>query len=304
MMKTRIGKIARLPQAVREELNRRLHEGERHDRLVEWLNGLREVQAVVGAEFAGRAISAQNLSDWKRGGYADWVAHQEALELAERLGEDTAEWAVEGKVRLSETLALWLAARYAVALRRVAKGSGEKGWRRLEEVGRAIVALRRGDHSAERLRLEGKRLDLEQERERVKTEAEFEAWAERNRERLCAGFRTQAEKLALVSKAMWGERPAHMAAMAGQSRDETRSSSGVAEGVGREAVGTGCGEMGGEAVEIGGEGEGSAGRRTRRAGRPCSGAEDGEQRESGPIKANQGASEGWCGPTTVDGRFP
>ena len=37
---TRHGKIARLPLEVREELNRRLENGEPGDRLVEWLNGM------------------------------------------------------------------------------------------------------------------------------------------------------------------------------------------------------------------------------------------------------------------------
>jgi len=43
---TRNGKIARLPRAVRQELNRRLDEGEQGKKLVAWLNahGRRDVQ--------------------------------------------------------------------------------------------------------------------------------------------------------------------------------------------------------------------------------------------------------------------
>jgi hypothetical protein len=37
---TRTGKIARLPRELRDELNRRLREGEPGIRLVEWLNSL------------------------------------------------------------------------------------------------------------------------------------------------------------------------------------------------------------------------------------------------------------------------
>ena len=44
MNSTRNGKIARLPRGVRQELNRRLHEGEQGKRLVAWLNALPEVQ--------------------------------------------------------------------------------------------------------------------------------------------------------------------------------------------------------------------------------------------------------------------
>jgi hypothetical protein len=203
MSKTRIGKIARLPRAVRHELNRRIHDGERGDRLVAWLNAQPEVQAVLAAEFDGRAINAQNLGDWKRGGYRDWVLQQEALELAGRLGEDAAELSEDGRPPLTDTLALWVAARYAVATRRVAEAEGVEGWKLLRELCGDLVELRRGDHSAQRLRMERERLDFDREREREKTEAEFEAWAVENRERICQGFKTNAEKIALLRKFMF-----------------------------------------------------------------------------------------------------
>ena len=65
---TRNGKIARLPRSVRQELNRRLEDGEQGNKLVAWLNGLPEVHAIVAAEFGGKSIREQNLSEWKKGG--------------------------------------------------------------------------------------------------------------------------------------------------------------------------------------------------------------------------------------------
>src|SRR5439155_1825164 len=104
MNSTRDGKIARLPLAVRQELNRRLDEGEQGKKLVAWLNGLPAVQAIAAAEFGGKAIREQNLSEWKQGGYRDWQAQQEALGVAARLGEDAAEWAGEDRAPLTDTL--------------------------------------------------------------------------------------------------------------------------------------------------------------------------------------------------------
>jgi hypothetical protein len=161
---TRNGKIARLPRAVRQELNRRLENGEQGKRLVVWLNALPEVQAVVAAEFGGKPIREQNLSEWKRGGYRDWVAQQEALEMVERLGEDAAEWDGEGRAPITDTLALWAAARYAVATRRVAEAGDVEGWRLLREMCGDIVELRKGDHSRERLQIDRERLKLETEK--------------------------------------------------------------------------------------------------------------------------------------------
>src|SRR6267143_3573898 len=161
---TRNGKIARLPLEVRQELNRRLDQGEQGKKLVAWLNALPAVQAVAATEFGGKAIREQNLSEWKQRGYRDWLAKQEALEIAERLGEDATEWNAEGRASLTNTLALWLVARYAVATRRVGETGEREGWRLLREMCVDIVELRKGDHTAERLQIEGERLELEKEK--------------------------------------------------------------------------------------------------------------------------------------------
>src|SRR5208282_4794000 len=66
---TRVGKIAHLPHDIREQLNRRLMDGETGRDLVAWLNSLPETQRVTLALFDGRPVSEQNLSEWKQGGY-------------------------------------------------------------------------------------------------------------------------------------------------------------------------------------------------------------------------------------------
>lgn len=161
---TRNGKIARLPHAVRQELNRRLHDGELGRRLVAWLNGLPEVRAVLAAEFGGRPVREQNLSEWRQGGHRDWLLQQDALEAARRLGEEAAELQAAGAPPLTDTLAVWVSARYAVATRQVAGCGGEAGWRRLREFCADLVELRRGDHGAARLKLEQERLRLQRGR--------------------------------------------------------------------------------------------------------------------------------------------
>ncbi len=157
MSATRNGKIARLPQTVREQLNRRLRNGEQGKKLVAWLNALSGVQAVVAVEFGGTPIREQNLSEWKKRGYRDSVAQQEALEWAERLGQNAAKWGAEGRAPLTDTLALWVAVHYAMATRQVAQAEGPEGWRLLREMCGDIVQLRRGDHSAQRLDLDRER---------------------------------------------------------------------------------------------------------------------------------------------------
>jgi hypothetical protein len=85
---THNGKIGRLPKTIREQLNRRLENGEKGPPLVAWLNSLPEVQALLAAEFDGKPIRQQNLSDWRKHGYAKWLRQREALDLARQLAAD------------------------------------------------------------------------------------------------------------------------------------------------------------------------------------------------------------------------
>ena|ERR1039458_6977812 len=177
---TRNGKIARLPRPIRDELNRRFQDGEPGVQLVDWLNGLPEVHRVLAEAFGARPISEQNLSEWKAGGYRDWLARQETLAQARELAADATELAQATDGRLTDHLATVLAARYAAAL---AGWNGElteefrRQLRALRGLCQDIVELRRGDHSGARLSLEQERL----EREREKTEEEvlehFKRWA-------------------------------------------------------------------------------------------------------------------------------
>jgi hypothetical protein len=81
------GKIARLPKHLRHQLNGRLEDGEPGKQLAEWLNGLPEVQEVLKLRFGGRPISEQNLSEWKQGGYLEWLKLQESRYLVQHLAE-------------------------------------------------------------------------------------------------------------------------------------------------------------------------------------------------------------------------
>src|ERR1035441_1363007 len=88
---TRNGKIARLPQSIREQINRRLQDGRPGKQIVAWLNTLPEVAAVMAAKFDGKPINEPNLSHWRLGGYQDWEIQQDALEIVRRVGSPAAE---------------------------------------------------------------------------------------------------------------------------------------------------------------------------------------------------------------------
>ena len=156
----RNGKIARLPHEVREELNRRLRDGEPGDRLLSWLNELPAVQAVVAREFGGSAIKKQNLHAWRAGGFAEWQARQDIFAQTRKLETDGAKLAAAAKGGLTDHLATVLAAQYATAL---SEWDGEatneirNKVRALSGLCQAVVKLRRGDHSGIRLKIKEQR---------------------------------------------------------------------------------------------------------------------------------------------------
>lgn len=163
---TRTGKIARLPREIREQLNSRLEDGEPGSKAVAWLNELPQVRTVMDAEFGGRPVSEQNLSEWKLGGYVDWQKHQEDVALVCELAANADELTQAAGESLVDKVSPLLVARYVAILRTLNTLTGEDAddWKVLRELSSDLVALRKGDHSAERLKLERERLRLGIER--------------------------------------------------------------------------------------------------------------------------------------------
>src|SRR5207245_1819197 len=196
----RFGKIGRLPLDIREQLNRRLQDGEIGKDLVVWLNSVPEVQAVLKAEFGDRPVNEPNLSDWRTGGYEDWLVHQETMQQVNQLVANAKELGGASQTPLSELLTTCLAARYVVELGRLtaprtpregtrptAEAEGDKGCdlegrksrlkaafpereaegdggcdlERLRKICRDVLALRRLDLAAQRLRIEREAADRE-----------------------------------------------------------------------------------------------------------------------------------------------
>ena len=49
--------------------------------MVAWLNAQPEVQAVLAAEFAGKPLREQNLTEWRKYGYQQWLGQRQASRL-------------------------------------------------------------------------------------------------------------------------------------------------------------------------------------------------------------------------------
>lgn len=93
----RTGKIARCPLVIREEVNRRLLDGESGPRLIAWLNSQEAVLRILDLYFNEEPITPQNLSEWRAGGYQDWLKRREQLERTKGLAVFAADLAAKSK---------------------------------------------------------------------------------------------------------------------------------------------------------------------------------------------------------------
>ena len=152
---TRRGKIARLPSSIRKALNQRLDEGEQGATLVEWLNGLPEVRAVLERDFDSVGISEQNLTAWQQGGFRDWQRQQEAVDCVHGVAELGQELAAEtGPVPLTDVFSASVALLLTKLMKDADAGGKADAETRREMLAliREWTALRKADHRAVRLK--------------------------------------------------------------------------------------------------------------------------------------------------------
>jgi len=75
------GKIARLPDDIREQLNQRLFDGQGGTEVLAWLNELPAVKEILAAQFSGVPVNHENLSNWRHSGYERWFRYQRTQNL-------------------------------------------------------------------------------------------------------------------------------------------------------------------------------------------------------------------------------
>ena len=154
-MKTRTGKIARLPKPIRDQLNQRLDNGELATTLVEWLNQQPDVQRIITEQFAGLPIRPQNLSEWRKGGYLEWTRHQLLREQTRWTAEQATDLESDTDERtmsIAEDIALIMSAELALQVQALGEITDPK--KRFEKfliLAKELSRLRRDDQRAVRI---------------------------------------------------------------------------------------------------------------------------------------------------------
>lgn len=176
----RQGKIARLPAGIREELNQRLLDGQSGARILPWLNGLPEVIRTLEEDFEGLRINDNNLSDWRQGGYEDWLKRRERLQTTKELAGYAVKLAKAAGGNLTEGAAAILSGQILEVLEDVGASDKTPVEKTAAVLGltKSLASLRKGDQNQRVLEQNEQRLEQNERRllqleERLKMEREL-----------------------------------------------------------------------------------------------------------------------------------
>jgi hypothetical protein len=210
---TRLGKIARLPHSIREQLNLKLHDGLTAKSILPWLNSLPEVQAILAADFDNRPITKQNLSEWRQGGFRDWLLQFQAAQFLQftdpctgrreetqtlpseqptasehsQLPDDSTQHSTRNTSnltphasRITAKLLLWTQLQYISMARHIdSESDPDRKWTALRQFATDIARLKRSSLADDFLQIQRDWLALSQSNSTENKELEFCKWIKR-----------------------------------------------------------------------------------------------------------------------------
>ncbi len=207
----RKGKIARLPERIRDEVCRRLLDGQTGPEICTWVNRVPEVKAILKAHFGGKPIRDNNLSEWRKGGFIEWRDRREMVAETKDLARFSIEMARADGQNLTEGAAVIVAGKFVKLLRDLVKAK-KLNVEEFTLLTNSLAKLRAGDQNAQKLEQTREQLDqnaealeLDKQKFRRETCGLFLEWREDERARSIAdGPGSNAEKIEALGRAMFG----------------------------------------------------------------------------------------------------
>ncbi len=169
--------ISRLPRDLRNHLGSRLLAGQPASVILKWLNQSDDVVDFLNRDHAGHPLTEPDLAEWQAAAYPQWLADQQACDVARELAEQSA--ALSGAADenfVSDCLATLLAtelARCAKSLLADAPTPADR-WQRLQELLRSLSRLRHHDHQALHTQIQRERWQDHQDRLQIEDDARRE----------------------------------------------------------------------------------------------------------------------------------
>jgi hypothetical protein len=157
-----------MPRVIRDEVNRRLADGQTSKSILDWLNNLPAACQILRDQFDAAPITESNLSDWRNGGFRESQQENQRQNNIQIILDAHPALIASVQGDLSDRIAVLFAAHMISELRELAleKDTENKAllWRELRM---GLAAMRRyayftAKHRAEFGKLEHERLEREQ----------------------------------------------------------------------------------------------------------------------------------------------
>jgi hypothetical protein len=179
-------KIALLPENLRQRTSLRLQNGDEDKKIAQWLSRLPDAKKALLPEFGESAVRENDVAEWRHSGHRTWLARQVVAGEVRRLCGEAVDLGRAADGGLMDNMATWVAGRYVMASRQLAgeNGDGVLDWEMLRAFSHDLVHLRRGDHSAEWLRIQRERLEMQRTEQKENLEKMYRKWAKENPEKL------------------------------------------------------------------------------------------------------------------------
>lgn len=215
------GKIGRCPPHIREEVCRRLFEGQTARKICGWLNEHPDVLRVLDEHFAEQPVTDQNISEWRKGGYQKWLARRDQLETTKQLADYSLKLAEgmspsEGAARIAGGQLLMIFEDLDIEAQRTLLREKPGTYIALLDVlarvkkseadaAKAREAGRANDLNEKRLAQNDRKLSLDEKRFQVRTAELFLEWFDNETaKRIAEGKATRSVKIEQLREAMFG----------------------------------------------------------------------------------------------------
>ncbi len=207
----RQGKVARLPYRLKKEVNERLRDGQPARKILAWLNKQPGAISIWAEYFSEQPATAQNLSEWRDGGYKEYLAEIAELESVEQLTD----YALQIAERSGASLADGAAAIVAGQIVKSFKEISDEGGMPLDKAAFAVAALQAGNLGKEKLELAKgkhalaeKKATLDREKfESMACEAVLKAAKSKEIQNILGSGETKAVQLDLIHEQLFGKAP-------------------------------------------------------------------------------------------------
>ena len=206
-----LGKIARLPAEIREEVCLRMHNGKTNLDIAAWLNELRPVKEILAALFNSVPINHQNISNWRTTGFKRWLAHQEKIGSMKEIAKEANDFAQAGGNNIARGAAAFASGKIMTFLKEIPDKDATP--EELINLATTAANLLKGEHNSmrltiahERLRQHERRLILIRDKQQRDVVAiAFRVLGDARAKAAYDAPISNAEKIELIGLAIYGE---------------------------------------------------------------------------------------------------